>query len=542
MNLSIVTGLWDIGRDKLNNTFKRDFDYYKSKCKELLMSTLHTPIIFYCDISLNEFINSVRTENIKIINKSIEDLNNNFPFKKEIELIRNNKDWYLQSSWLQESPQCKLEHYNIINMSKMFLVHDSSIINPFNTNYFIWLDCGITNTLNISYLSEDNFQNKIPYLFNKFSFISFPYNGEIEVHGFNYDKLCELSNLKSNIVSRGGLFGGSKESIKNINSIYYILLESTLKNGLMGTEESIFTIITNLYKNNLINSFQINSNGLIYEFFENLKTINTSTESNELCLYILSYNSPNQLQNLLDTFEIYDKNLLIKPKLFLLNNSTDLSTNNLYNLICKKYNIEQIKKNNIGICGGRQFIAEHFESLKKYKYYMFFEDDMFFETRIGKCENNFDYNINNILDKIISIMDKENYDFLKLSFTEFYGDNKTQWSWYNLPEEIRNNLFPNYPRNKNICPLTKFNNIKSYKDLNYIDGEIYYCNWPQIVSREGNRKMFLETKWKHPFEQTWMSYIYQEIIKNNIKSSVLLLSPINHNRFEHYNKDERREN
>ena len=80
-----------------------------------------------------------------------------------------------------------------------------------------------------------------------------------------------------------------------------------------------------------------------------------------------------------------------------------------------------------------------------------------------------------------------------------------------------------------------------FRGLPYADGEIYYCNWPQIVSREGNNKMFLETKWAHPYEQTWMSHIFQQTKENKIKGALLLLSPINHDRFHHYDGKQRKE-
>ena len=53
--------------------------------------------------------------------------------------------------------------------------------------------------------------------------------------------------------------------------------------------------------------------------------------------------------------------------------------------------------------------------------------------------------------------------------------------------------------------------------------------------------MFLTEKWDHPFEQTWMSYIFQETIKGNIKPAILMASPIEHDRFEHYDKELRKE-
>ena len=63
-----------------------------------------------------------------------------------------------------------------------------------------------------------------------------------------------------------------------------------------------------------------------------------------------------------------------------------------------------------------------------------------------------------------------------------------------------------------------------------------------IVSRSGNRKMFIDTKWDHPFEQTWMSHMYQLTKDNKLKPAVLLASPIWHDRIKYYESDERKEN
>jgi hypothetical protein len=110
---------------------------------------------------------------------------------------------------------------------------------------------------------------------------------------------------------------------------------------------------------------------------------------------------------------------------------------------------------------------------------------------------------------------------------------REQWPEYDkLPIT---GLDPNAPR-------TKFNNIEVIDGLSYITGEIYYANWPMIVGKKGNKKMFLDTTWAYPYEQTWMSHMYQETIKGNLKPGVLLASPINHNRFMHYTPEERREN
>ena len=165
----------------------------------------------------------------------------------------------------------------------------------------------------------------------------------------------------------------------------------------------------------------------------------------------------------------------------------------------------------------------------------------------GTCRNGFRTYVPELYETIHKIMLKEEYDFLKLSFTEVYMDNHIQCSWYNVPQHIRTEVWPHYDRLPvqgldPDCPRTTFNKINNLDGLMYVDGEVYYCNWPMIVSKAGNQKMFIDTKWAHPYEQTWMSYMYQETRKGNIKPAVLLASPINHNRIVYYKPEERREN
>jgi len=264
-------------------------------------------------------------------------------------------------------------------------------------------------------------------------------------------------------------------------------------------------------------------------------------------IYVITFNSPNQLKTLLTSIEDYDIDFLNKTKKYILNNSTDRSTDEEYTKIANQYDFEIIWKNeNLGITGGRQFIAEHFED-SGLDYYFFFEDDMFFYSGPDKtCRNGFNRKTDNLYAKVLEISQKENFDFLKLNFSEFYGDNSIQWSWYNVPQHFRESHWPN---NKNLpnqgldpnAPRTEFKNIKSYKGVPYASGEIYLCNWPVLFSKKGNYRCYLETKYASPFEQTLMSHNYQETIKGNLNPGILLMTPTEHNRFEHYDGSLRKE-
>ncbi len=542
--VTLVTGLWDIGRDLLTNDWSRDFDHYLGKFEALLKT--EDNMIIFGDESLQKFVMKRRdSSNTQFIIRSTDWFKNNEYFEL-IQKIRQNDDWTNQVGWLKESTQAKLEMYNPLVMSKVFLLNDAKIMDKFDSDYLFWIDAGITNTVHPGYFTHDKVISKLPKFIDNFTFVAFPYDAENEVHGFNYDELNKYANNTVKLIGRGGFFGGPKETISNINGIYYSLLIETLTNGLMGTEESIFSIMLYKYPE-LFDYFEIEYNGLLTTFFEKLKDetlvskktvesfitkptnnpFNKKVSHSEITsidkvgLYVIGFNSPKQLETLITSMLEYDKDFIEKPRKILLDNSTDLTTTPVYSELCSKYGFEHIKKDNLGICGGRQWIAEHFDK-SDLEYMYFFEDDMFFYPKKGEvCRNGFNRMVDNLYNKSLAISKKENFDFLKLNFSEFFGDNSIQWSWYNVPQVVRDEFWPNYSKlpeqgTDPNAPKVKYENVKSFDGVPYVTGEIYYCNWPQLVSKSGSKKMFLDTTWAHPYEQTWMSFMYQELMKGNL--------------------------
>lgn len=557
MSVTLVTGLWDIGRGDLQEGWSRSFQYYLEKFEQLLQ--VDENMIIFGDEELEKFVFKYRrVENTQFIHRDLSWFKNN-EFYTKIQSIRTNPEWYNQVGWLSESTQAKLEMYNPLVMSKVFLLHDAKLLDRFNSEYMFWVDAGITNTIHWGYFTHDKVLNKIPKLVNNFHFVCFPYETNSEIHGFKYDVLCNIAGNKVNKVARAGFFGGKKNVISEINSIYYGLMKDTLSKGLMGTEESLFTIMTYQYPN-LITYSEIDGNGLMGKFFEDLKNdnvvvksessknviMNNNMDITNVALYVITFNSPRQFEVLIQTMLEYDEDFINKPTKYLLNNSTDLSTTERYIELCQQYGFEHIKKDNIGIVGGRVFVAEHFDKTN-HESYFWFEDDMAFYPRKNEmCKNGFNRWTENLYQKSLEILKKENFDFLKLNYTEFFGDNSTQWSWYNVPQDFRQRHWPDNPRlpeqglNPN-SPKTVFKNINSHNGLPYVTGEIYLCNWPILLSRSGNYKCYLETKWAHPFEQTLMSHCYQETVMGNINPGLLLLTPTEHNRFDHYDGSLRKE-
>ena len=559
-DLTVVTGLWNIGRPG------RDFDHYIEHFKKFLEIPIN--MFIYIESKYEHLIWEIRDkENTTVKIYELEDIKNIYaPFWDKTQLIRNNPDWYNKTGeggWLKQSPQAVLEWYNPIVQSKMFLLNDVTIWNPFDTKYFIWLDAGITNTVYEKFFSDNRALDKItPYL-DSFLFLSYAYDATDEIHGFDFKTINRYAGKKVEYVCRGGLFGGRKEVINEANAMYYSLLNRSISEGYMGTEESLFTIMSYL-EPQTYRRYALDGNGLVVKFTqalidgtvelepvpeESIKFIKTHTDPSKLkvSLYMLTFNFPYQVEHTIQTWLKHPK-WITNTRNILIDNSTNEEARIENAEICRKYNFEHIITNeNTGINGGRFRAAKHFQESDS-DYYLFLEDDMGIHEPVpGLCRNGFMTYVPDLYDKALKIINSSDIDFLKLSYTEVYMDNNIQVSWYNVPQHIRTEFFPDYDQlpitglDPN-SPKTKFNNIEVVDGLSYITGDIYYANWPTITGKKGNQKMFLDTVWERPYEQTWMSYMFQETKKGNLKPAILLASPVNHNRIAHYKPEERREN
>lgn len=535
-NLTLVTALFDIGRGDLDPTFSRSYDHYLNSFKKLL--TIDLPMTIFCDKNTEKFVFKHRkSTNTKIINKTLDDLRQ-FPFYENIQTIRKNEKWKNRSGWISQSPQSSLELYNPLVMNKQFFLNDASIFNFFDTKYFLWIDAGIANTVNVTEYFTKKFVDNLLREMDKMCYVAFPYDGTVEVHGFEKTALDKLAGTKTNYVVRGGIFGGTRSVIETINAKYYTLLSETLTNGLMGTEESIFTIIAH-QNPNLINLHMIESDGLVYKFFDYIRSTENSVKfqtDGSTAIYALTYNLPSQFKLWVESFKAAYPTEFANLKKYVINNSTRSEVADEYATIFKENGFTEFKFNNIGINDARYEAAKHFND-SLHEYMIFFEDDMLLHSSENiKSKLGFNTHYPNIFDISAEIIKYENLDYLKLSFDEFYGNNLDNWGWYNLPADRRETLFPNGDKRTRVA------HIGSLQGVPYAVGEYHYCNWPILFTKHGNQKVFLETEYAHKYEQTWMSMVCSMQRDGVVRAGTLLASIINHERTYHYPREERKEN
>lgn len=227
-----------------------------------------------------------------------------------------------------------------------------------------------------------------------------------------------------------------------------------------------------------------------------------------IATYILTCNAPLQLDLLLKSYlhnisEIFDYDIIIADQSTVVDDQK--SNEKIISQYTNKY--QHIILKNLGCSGGRYQIAKLFnESL--YDNMFFFEDDMTINYHRDTCRFGFKSYVDNLIKNSYNILLTENLDYLKLSFHEVFNDHS--------------HIFPSGED-------TVFYKI-AHLNIPYLIGEIYFSNWPLLISKNGNKKLFNFDNMQIEIDLAIKSI---DLIRNNqLKAGVLCAYPIQHKRIQ----------
>lgn len=238
-NINIVTGFWNIRSDRSESMY---LDNFKN-----VLSLSHNITVFIPK-EYEELVKECRKEFLNktdIVIIELEDIKNKY-FKNywdKLQSIRTNPVWYTSCNWLTRTPQSFSEWYNPIVMSKVFFIHDAYKRNKFDSDKFIWIDAGITQHISKENVNDTSLTG-MGNLINKILFPSVGYTSMDEVHGFNYSGYKKYTNIIPNWLCRATIFGCHKDYVEKFQAEYSYYLNDTLDMGYLGTEESIFSLLT----------------------------------------------------------------------------------------------------------------------------------------------------------------------------------------------------------------------------------------------------------------------------------------------------------
>lgn len=237
-NCTVITSLLNINREQWD-TYNRSWTTYLSYFKNIL--SLNSKMVIYVQ---PETVDFVKTERQKIDpalqNTYIETIEiNQLPKFYLIDKIRSIMQLDAFKAGLQEpnAPEYCRPEYSITILSKIDLVNQVIKKNPFNTEYFMWLDGGIchqtfkTEHLNAFFPKNQNLtqiKDKIFLLCR-----SEPCDEDLNIQHF----------YKSHVNRFGaGVIIGKERPFKQFQTIFDNNLNYALQNNLIDSEQSIYTI------------------------------------------------------------------------------------------------------------------------------------------------------------------------------------------------------------------------------------------------------------------------------------------------------------
>ena len=240
--MTLVTGIVDLGRGALEGWGRRPYAFYLESLTRLMLRYRDTPMVIHLAPQDEALVWRARKrENTLVTHVTLETLRA-MPYNERVQAIRTSARWVEAAEWMRESPQRRLEGYLPFVLAKPYWLRDAAAGNPFRTRYLAWIDGGLTGNRIYAHLSEPRFLRKLN--FDRFRVISVPYTTNEEIHGFDRQACARFcaTDFVSWIV-RGGLFGGTPEAVAQVAELYTALMDDTLAQGHLGTEETLLTIL-----------------------------------------------------------------------------------------------------------------------------------------------------------------------------------------------------------------------------------------------------------------------------------------------------------
>ncbi len=237
MSATLVTAFFDINREK--NGDGRKIEEYLKWIKKTLQLNCNLFII-----TEKKFINFMRLHrprnyNTFIKEETLENTQYYKYFNRIKEILSSNE--YKRKIQHPNRVECILPEYNIIQYNKFYWLEDAIKINPFHSEYFFWVDAGISR-----FFLDVNINNPYPNMniINKY-----PNKLIIQSrYDLKYSVIDDNFIWKSDNLIKGTMFGGDKNILLKINKeIEKIFIEKMLKNNNVNNEQIALTI---LYKNN----------------------------------------------------------------------------------------------------------------------------------------------------------------------------------------------------------------------------------------------------------------------------------------------------
>ncbi len=229
----IVTSLHNLSGVKRDDN--RDWDTYLEWFSKTLQ--IKCPFIIFAESSLSSLILENRDpHNTFIIDETLDQIPL-FNLKYEIQEILDSDEYKLKMSDVNRV-ECKDSMYSIIQYSKFKWLQKASKINPFNSNYFFWLDAGASR-----FIDQSDIKNQYPSEEALVSLKEIDNTFLIQYNHEYYSDLVQSKHLPQEYLLDnrsficGSMFGGNAKSIEIINKEIDDIMDLMISNRCVNNEQ-----------------------------------------------------------------------------------------------------------------------------------------------------------------------------------------------------------------------------------------------------------------------------------------------------------------
>lgn len=256
MNCTVVTALYDIGREK--NGDGRTIDEYL----KWFLKTLHlnVPMVVYTEEKFKEFVIKNKPNNLKLIIKPLNEIPY-YKYNSKIISILNDQE-YKSKIVDPNRIECNLSLYNIIQYSKFDWIVEAIKNKYFDTDYYFWMDAGCSR-----FFENVDITNSWPKNYDILNIDKFNIQGNSNTIFYKVKNVDDYI-LDSNCILVGTLFGGSKNVCISIAEDIKKLFEQYLEKNIVNNEQ---ILLGQMFKKNPDRfNVYIELNGTHLPFFSKL--------------------------------------------------------------------------------------------------------------------------------------------------------------------------------------------------------------------------------------------------------------------------------
>lgn len=228
---TVVTGFFDIGRDKWGDRYQRSKDDYKKHFANMLKLSIN--MVVFVEKDMEDFVTENRKNipfDTRVVIKSLRNLEM-YKYEDRIREIQRDPTFCFGHPNISAPEICK-PLYDVVVNSKVSLLKEAT--DTVNSDYYIWLDAGMTHgTVDLS-----TFTWEPKSLLEKKDVISM-----IQLAPMIPSEIPKVIFLSYQDVIGGAFVGGGKEVIRTLYLRYYNLVREMLDSNIVDDDQFHHTVL-----------------------------------------------------------------------------------------------------------------------------------------------------------------------------------------------------------------------------------------------------------------------------------------------------------